>query len=113
MNDCRVSPQPSVPMKVICPGKATLAWRSPPSMPISTSVRQRRKYAHGFRPDRCADETAAEQTGRDVGSYVLFMVIADKPTMPLAPNGNTTKRARMKSVKLANRTKSERYPLRY
>ncbi len=36
-NDCRVSPQPSV-HEVICTGKATLAWRSPLSMPISTSV---------------------------------------------------------------------------
>ncbi len=83
-------------MKVICAGQATLAWRSPPGMPILTSVSARRKYTHGFRPDRCADETGRRQTGRDVGSYVLFMVIADETAMPLVQNGNTTKRARMK-----------------
>ncbi len=39
MNDCRVSPQPSVPMKVICAGQSNAAHRIIPlSMPISTSV---------------------------------------------------------------------------
>ncbi len=83
-------------MKVICAGQSALAWRSPLSMPISTSVSAKAKYAHGFRPDRCADETGRRANGRDVGSYVLFMVIADETDDALAPNGNTTKRARMK-----------------
>lgn len=49
-----------------------------------------------FAPTAARMKQAAEQTGRDVGSYVLFMVIADETDVPLAPNGNTTKRARMK-----------------
>ena len=55
MDDCRVSPQPSVPMKVICAGQ------SDAGMAFSARMKQ-----------------AAEQTGRDVGSYVLFMGIADE-----------------------------------
>jgi hypothetical protein len=38
MNDCRVSPQPSQPMKVICAGQSDAGWPSPPSTPTTTSA---------------------------------------------------------------------------
>ncbi len=51
-----------------------------------------------FAPIRCADETGRqEQTRARRWLLMLFMVIADETDdVPLAPNGNTTKRARMK-----------------
>ncbi|MGK3140905.1 pyrimidine utilization protein A [Pantoea sp. C2G6] len=77
MNDCRVSPQPQRPMKVICAGQsdAGMAFSAQhadynfcfgkgvntPAAFSSTSIRMKQ---------------AAEKTGRDVGSYVLFMIIA-------------------------------------
>ena len=38
MNDCRVSPQPSVPMKVICAGQSDAGWNSPRNTPTLTSA---------------------------------------------------------------------------
>ncbi len=79
MNDCRVSPQPTSPMKVICAGQ------SDAGMAFSA------KYADynfcfgkgvntptAFAPTAKRMQEAASETGRNVGSYVLFMVIADE-----------------------------------
>ncbi len=79
MNDCRLSPRPQKPMKVICAGQ------SDAGMDFSA------KYADynfcfgkgvntptAFAPAAIRMKTAAEKTGRDVGSYVLFMIIADE-----------------------------------
>ncbi|MFP1463309.1 LLM class flavin-dependent oxidoreductase [Escherichia coli] len=77
MNDCRVSPQPSVPMKVILRhGRWHGVLRS--VCRFQLLFRQRRKYTTAFAPTAARMKQAAEQTGRDVGSYVLFMVIADE-----------------------------------
>ncbi|WP_147196754.1 pyrimidine utilization protein A [Pantoea sp. CCBC3-3-1] len=79
MNDCRVSPQPQKPMKVICAGQ------SDAGMAFSA------KYADynfcfgkgvntptAFAPTAERMKNAADEAGRDVGSYVLFMIIADE-----------------------------------
>ncbi len=56
---------------------------------------------------------AAEQTGRDVGSYVLFMVIADETDDAARAKWEHYKAGADEEALLANRTKSEKYPLRY
>ncbi|WP_342755182.1 pyrimidine utilization protein A [Pantoea sp. MBD-2R] len=79
MNDCRVSPQPQKPMKVICAGQ------SDAGMAFSA------KYADynfcfgkgvntptAFAPTAERMKNAADEAVRDVGSYVLFMIIADE-----------------------------------
>lgn len=79
MNDCRLSPQPQKPMKVICAGQsdAGMAFSAKhadynfcfgkgvntPTAFASTSIRMK---------------AAADLAGRNVGSYVLFMIIADE-----------------------------------
>lgn len=58
MNDCRVSPQPSVPMKVICAGQSDAGMAfSAQYADFNFCFGKGVKYTHGFRPDRCADET--------------------------------------------------------
>lgn len=79
MDDCRVSPQPQVPMKVICAGQ------SDAGMAFSA------KYADynfcfgkgvntptAFKPAADKLIEAVARTGRHVTSYVLMMVIADE-----------------------------------
>ncbi len=58
MNDCRVSPQPSVPHESDL-RRAKRRWHGVlrPVCRFQLLFRQRCKYTHGFRPDRCADET--------------------------------------------------------
>ncbi|CQH26752.1 TPA: pyrimidine utilization protein A [Yersinia enterocolitica] len=79
MDDCRVSPQPQTPIKLIC------AAQSDAGMAFSA------KYADynfcfgkgvntptAFAPTAARLQKAAEQAGREVSSYVLFMIIADE-----------------------------------
>lgn len=79
MEDCRVSPRPQVPMKVICAGSshAGMAFSARYAdynfcfgKGVNTPV------AFAPNAERLLDETA--KTGRHVGTYVLFMVIADE-----------------------------------
>lgn len=79
MNDCRVSPQPSVPHESDL-RRAKRRWHGVlrPVCRFQLLFRQRRKYTTAFAPTAARMKQAAEQTGRDVGSYVLFMVIADE-----------------------------------
>jgi pyrimidine oxygenase len=76
MNDCRLSPRPKADMKIICAGQsdAGLAFTA-----------QHADYNFCFgkginTPTACADTVArmqacADQTGRKVASYALFMII--------------------------------------
>ncbi len=79
MNDCRVSPQPQTPVTVICAGQ------SDAGMAFSA------KYADynfcfgkgvntpaAFAPTVQRMKQAAASAGRNVSSYVLFMIIADE-----------------------------------
>ena len=79
MNDCRVSPRPQADVKLICAGQsdAGLAF---------TATHADRNFCFGkglntptaFAPTAARLETAAAKAGRDVSTYALFMVIADK-----------------------------------
>ncbi|MBD0786430.1 pyrimidine utilization protein A [Vibrio sp. Y2-5] len=79
MEDCRVSPKPQEKMKIICAGS------SDAGMAFSA------KYADhnfifgkgvntpkAFAPQASRLLEATEKTGRDVSSFVLFMIIADE-----------------------------------
>ena len=79
MNDCRVSPQPSVPMKVICAGQSDAGMAfSAQYADFNFCFGKGVNTPTAFAPTAVRMKQAAEQTGRDVGSYVLFMVIADE-----------------------------------
>jgi pyrimidine oxygenase len=79
MNDCRLSPRPSAPIKIVAAGQS------------GTGMEFAARYAdYNFcmgegvnTPTKCTESVgrlvaAAERTGRDVGAYLLFMVIADE-----------------------------------
>ncbi|UUX94433.1 pyrimidine utilization protein A [Aquabacterium sp. J223] len=79
MDDCRLSPRPSVPMKVICAGQSDAG--------VAFSARHAdHNFIFGkgvntpaaFAPSAAKIKTAADAAGRQVGAYVLFMVIADE-----------------------------------
>ncbi|KQP72831.1 pyrimidine utilization protein A [Methylobacterium sp. Leaf113] len=79
MDDCRLSPRPQAEMKIICAGQS------------SAGMEFTAKYADynfcfgkgvntptAFAPTVERLESAKAATGRDVSSYVLFMIIADE-----------------------------------
>jgi pyrimidine oxygenase len=79
MTDCRLSPRPSAPIKIVAAGQS------------DTGIKFAAEYAdfnfclgEGVNtPTKCAESVyrlvkAAERTGRDVGSYLLFMIIAEE-----------------------------------
>ena len=75
MDDCRVSPQPSVPMKVICAGQSDAGMAfSARYADFNFCFGKGVNTPTAFAPTAARMKQAAEQTGRDVGSYVLFMV---------------------------------------
>ncbi|MFY7114237.1 pyrimidine utilization protein A [Enterobacter cloacae complex sp. SHL020] len=79
MNDCRVSPQPSVPMKVICAGQSDAGMEfSAKYADFNFCFGKGVNTPAAFAPTAARMKEAADKTGRDVGSYVLFMVIADE-----------------------------------
>ncbi|MGU0055382.1 LLM class flavin-dependent oxidoreductase [Enterobacter hormaechei] len=79
MNDCRVSPQPSVPMKVICAGQSDAGMEfSAKYADFNFCFGKGVNTPAAFAPTAARMKAAADKTGRDVGSYVLFMVIADE-----------------------------------
>lgn len=77
MNDCRLSPQPQRPMKVICAaqsdaGMAFSAQHADYNFCFGKGV----NTPTAFAPTAARMKAAADAAGRDVGSYVLFMIIA-------------------------------------
>lgn len=79
MNDCRVSPQPSVPMKVICAGQSDAGMEfSAKYADFNFCFGKGVNTPAAFAPTAARMKEATDKTGRDVGSYVLFMVIADE-----------------------------------
>lgn len=79
MDDCRLSPRPAADMRIICAGQsdAGLAF---------TAKYADYNFAFGkgvntptaFAPVNARLRAATAKTGRDVASYLLFMVIADE-----------------------------------
>lgn len=79
MNDCRVSPQPQSPMKVICAGQSDAGMAfSAQHADYNFCFGKGVNTPTAFAPTAARMKSAADLAGRDVGSYVLFMVIADE-----------------------------------
>ena len=79
MEDCRVSPRPQVPMKIICAGSsgagmAFSARYADYNFCFGKGVNTPAAFASNA--ERLMEEVA--KTGRQVGTYVLFMIIADE-----------------------------------
>jgi pyrimidine oxygenase len=79
MDDCRLSPRPSWPVGVVAAGQSPRGMRfaaehADYNFILGVGVNTPAAYA----PSNARLMEAAAATGRDVGSYVLFMVIADE-----------------------------------
>jgi pyrimidine oxygenase len=79
MSDCRLSPLPLAPIKVVCAGQSERGMRfgaeyGDYNFTLGAGV----NTPTAFAPLNVQMLAAAQQTGRDVGTYVLFMVIADE-----------------------------------
>ena len=79
MNDCRLSPRPSEPIRVVCAGQSDRGMQFAAeyghhTFVLGSGLNTPKAYAPAN--ERLA--AAVAKTGRDVGSYVLFMVIADE-----------------------------------
>jgi len=79
MDDCRLSPRPQAEMKIICAGQSTAGM-------AFTATYADYNFCFGkgvntptaFAPTVARLEEAKAKTGREVSSYVLFMIIADE-----------------------------------
>jgi pyrimidine oxygenase len=79
MNDCRLSPRPLAPVKLVCAGQSGRgmqfgAEHADYNFVLGAGVNTPEAHA----PTNLRMLDAAARTGRDVGTYVLFMVIADE-----------------------------------
>jgi pyrimidine oxygenase len=79
MTDCRLSPRPQTPIKIVCAGQSDRGMRfgaefGDYNFTLSTGVNTPTAHA----PTNRKMMEAAARTGRDVGNYVLLMVIADE-----------------------------------
>ncbi len=115
MNDCRVSPQPSVPMKVICAGQSDAGMEfSAKYADFNFCFGKGVNTPAAFAPTAARMKEATDKTGRDVGSYVLFMVIADETDEAARAKWQRYKDgADEGGPELADRAKPEGYPLRH
>ncbi len=79
MDDCRLSPRPSRELKLVCAGQSVRGCQFAAELADYNFVigpGRNTPLAHAEAATRLAAETA--KTGRDVGTYVLTMVIADE-----------------------------------
>jgi len=77
MEDCKLSPRPQTPIKSFAQDKARAAWSSAPLRRLNfTWARASTRRPRTSRPTRRWRRRG--QDGRDVGNYVLMMVIADE-----------------------------------
>jgi pyrimidine oxygenase len=79
MDDCRLSPRPQMPVKIVCAGQSERGMQfgaeyGDYNFVIGSGVNT--PTAHAPTNERMLE--AAARTGRDVGTYVLLMVIADE-----------------------------------
>lgn len=79
MEDCRMLPMPSTPIEIVCAGQSPRGMQfcaeyGDYQFVMGTGVNT--PVAHRATVEQL--QAAAEKTGRDVGSYVLLMVIADE-----------------------------------
>ena len=79
MNDCRLSPRPSGHVPLVCAGQSPRGMQYAAAFAdynFCVAAGMNTPAAYADTNKRLLAE--AEQTGRDVGSYPLFMVIADE-----------------------------------
>ena len=79
MDDCRLSPQPQVPIRLICagssgPGLGFSAAHADHNFCFGKGINTPKAFAPAA--ERLLVET--HRTGRQVGTYALFMIIADE-----------------------------------
>ena len=79
MHDCRVSPKPTPGVKIICAGSSDegLAFTATYA-DYSFALGKGTNTPTAFALVNQRLEAAASKTGRDVASYILFMIIADE-----------------------------------
>ncbi|WP_337188007.1 pyrimidine utilization protein A [Phenylobacterium sp.] len=79
MTDCRVSPRPTPGVKIICAGSSDegLAFTAQHA-DYSFALGKGTNTPTAFAPVNQRLEAAGARTGRDVASYILFMIIADE-----------------------------------
>ncbi len=79
MNDCRLSPRPEQPIKVICAGQSDAGMAfSAKHADYNFCFGKGVNTPTAFAPTAARMKSAAEEAGREVGSFVLFMIIADE-----------------------------------
>jgi pyrimidine oxygenase len=79
MTDCKLSPRPSAPIQIVAAGQSGVGMEFAAEFAdfnfcMGEGVNTPTKFA----PSVARLVAAAEKTGRDVGAYALFMVIADE-----------------------------------
>ena len=77
--DCRVSPRPTPGVKIICAGSSDegLAFTAQYA-DYAFALGKGTNTPTAFAPVNARIEAAKAKTGRDVASYILFMIIADE-----------------------------------
>lgn len=79
MDDCRLSPRPQAEMKIICAGQSTAGMAfSAQYADYNFCFGKGVNTPTAFAPTAERLIVANAETGRDVTSYVLFMIIADE-----------------------------------
>lgn len=79
MEDCKLSPQPSHPIKIVAAGQSGRGMEFAADYADYNFV-----MGHGHNTPKACEEPnkrlveAAEKSGRDVGAYVLYMVLAEE-----------------------------------
>lgn len=97
MNDCRVSPRPSQPMKVICAGQSDAGMAfSAQHADYNFCFGKGVNTPTAFAPTAARMMQAAEKPAATWGPMCCSWLSPTKPTRRRAPNGNITKRAPMK-----------------
>jgi len=79
MTDCRLSPRPQGPVKIVCAGQSDRGMQfcadyGDYNFILGAGVNTPKAFA----PAGERQLAAGRRTGRDIGAYVLFMVIADE-----------------------------------
>lgn len=82
MDDCRLSPRPSGHVRIVCAGQSPRGMQFAAEFAdynfcVAAGLNTPAAYA----AINARLQTEAQKTGRDVGSYPLFMVIADETDM--------------------------------
>jgi pyrimidine oxygenase len=79
MDDCRVSPKPTAPIKIICAGQSTAGMAfTAKYADYNFCLGKGVNTPTAFSPVVERMNEAARQTGRDIACYALFMIIADE-----------------------------------